>query len=419
MSKAPKSLKWIIWSLAAIFYLYEYFLRVSPSVMIGDLMRSFRIDATAVGVLSAFYFYIYAPMQIPVGLLTDRFGARRLLAIASIISGAGALFFGLSIDFTLAGFGRFLIGFGAAFGFVGIVYIASHWFSAKRRGVMIGLANTIGMLGAILGQGPLRGGIDAFGWRSVTIALAVFGLVLGVLIYLIMRDDPRTEDTPKGHETEKKLWKNFLVVCKSRYSWIISLSALFFYVSTATFAGLWGIPYIHESYQVSTSTAGFIVSMIFVGWAIGGPLIGILSDKLDQKKILILIATALGFVLMSVIIYLEVPLWLLSPLFFFIGFVSSAQLLCFSYCIDINPIYAKGTAAAFTNFIVVIGTAVFQPLVGYFLDLNWAGQMDGVIRSYSPYAYKIAMTTFPVSFALAFLFALMMTTEMRHESHGF
>ena len=419
MSKAPKSLKWIIWSLAAIFYLYEYFLRVAPSFMIPDLMRAFRVDATAVGVLSAFYFYIYAPMQIPIGLLMDRFGARKLMAIASVASGAGALLFGLSEGFSFAALGRFLIGFGAAFGFVGIVYIASHWFSAKRRGVMIGLANTLGMLGAILGQGPLRHAINSYGWRGVTIALAVFGLSLGVLIYLIMRDDPKTDDIPKGHEDEKKLWKNFLVVCKNRYSWIISLSAMFFYVSTATFAGLWGVPYIHETYQISLANAGFIVSMIFVGWAVGGPIIGVISDKLEKKKTPLMISTAVGFILMLLVVYLQVPLWLLYPLFFLIGFVSSAQLLCFSFTIDINPIYAKGTAAAFTNFIVVIGTAVFQPLVGYLLDLNWTGQMEGVIRSYSPYAYKIAMTTFPISFALAFLFALLMTSETRHESHGF
>lgn len=419
MTKRPKSLKWIIWSLAAIFYLYEYFLRVSPSVMIRDLMRSFMVDATAVGFLSASYFYIYAPMQIPVGMLTDRFGARKLLASAAVLSGLGALLFGLSEDFSFAAFGRFLIGFGAAFGFVGIVYVASHWFSPKKRGVMIGLANTLGMLGAILGQGPLRQAIDHFGWRGVTIALAGFGILLGALIFFIMRDDPKTVETPKATQTQKKLWENFGIVCRNRYSWINALSALFLYVTTATFAGLWGIPYIHETYGVDVSHAGFIISMVFVGWAVGGPLIGIWSDKIQKKRSILLFSQLIGLFLMAAVIYLpHFPLDLLYPLFFLVGFVSSAQLLNFSYSIDINPLYAKGTAAAFTNFIVVIGTAIFQPLVGYLLDLNWTGQMDGAIRSYSPYAYKIAMTTFPLSFALGFIFSLLLKKGKTHESHG-
>lgn len=418
MTKPPKSLKWIIWSLVAIFYLYEFFLRVAPSVMIPDLMKAFSVDATTVGVLSAFYFYIYAPMQLPVGMLTDRFGARKLLAIASVISGVGALFFGLAEGFSLAALGRFFIGFGAAFGFVGIVYVATHWFSSKRRGLMIGLANTLGMLGAILGQGPLREAIDGFGWRSVTIFLALFGIILGFLIFLIMRDDPKKAETPKPSSEERNLWKNLAIVTKNPYTWVISVSALFFYLTTATFAGLWAIPFVHESYNISITKAGFAVSMIFVGWAIGGPLIGVISDKLDRKKMPILVATAIGFVLTALAIYIKVPLSILYILFFLIGFVSSAELLCFSYAIDINPFSAKATATAFVNFIVVIGSAVFQPLVGYILDLNWAGQMDGAVRSYPVEAYNIAMATFPISFILAFLLALFMIKERRHESHG-
>lgn len=419
MSKASPSLKWIIWSLAAIFYLYEFSLRVAPSIMIQDLMRAFRVDATAVGVLSAVYFYIYAPMQIPVGVLVDRYGARKLMAISSIASGLGALFFGLTTDFSVAAFGRFLIGLGAAFGFVGIVYVATHWFSAKRRNLMIGLANTLGILGAILGQGPLRDSIDFYGWRTITLFLAIFGISLGFLIYFVMRDDPKIEGTPKGHEREKKLWKNLAIVVSTRHTWLISLCGLFFYLTTATFAGLWGIPYIHETYPISVSSAGYIVSMIFVGWAVGGPLIGILSDKLDKKKQILLVATFLGLLLMSLVIYFTLPIWLLYVSFFLIGLVSAAELLCFSYAIDVNPIYAKGTATAFANFIISIGTAILQPLIGYILDLYWTGQMDGAIRTYSQGAYKIAMSAFPLSFAVAFVFALFLSKESKHESHGF
>src|SRR3990172_4747000 len=129
-----RNLKWIIWSLAAVFYFYEFVLRVSPSVMVFELMKSFSITASAVGVLSAFYLYAYAPLQLPVGMLLDRFGLKKVLSIASIGCGIGALFFSIALNVSLAAFGRFLIGAGSSFAFIAMVYVSTHFFEREKRG---------------------------------------------------------------------------------------------------------------------------------------------------------------------------------------------------------------------------------------------------------------------------------------------
>lgn len=405
MAKNHHPLRWAIWALAATFYLYEYFLRVFPSVIIPDLMRAFSVNATAVGALSAFYFYIYAPFQLPVGMITDRFGARRLLALAAFTAGVGTFFFGIADSYWTAAAGRFMMGAGSSFGFVGLIYVCSHWFAEKQRGILIGLGNTVGMIGAILGQGPLEIGIERIGWRACLTIMAIFALVLAGLIFLVVRNDP-----PEVAKAQKKkpihmgtLWKNLHIVAKNGQSWLNAIISLFFYMTTATFAGLWGIPFVHTKFNVSVETAGFAVSMVFFGWAIGGPLLGAFSDRISQKKSIISLTNFLGFILMSVVVFMPtLSENILFVLFFLVGFISAGQLLTFSYCIDINPRLAKGTAIAFTNFIVVVGAVILQPFVGYLLDLNWTGELLDKARIYSLKDYTIAMSCFPASFLIAF-----------------
>ncbi|NGX27088.1 MAG: Membrane sensor protein UhpC [Chlamydiae bacterium] len=402
-------MKWAIWGLAAFFYFYEYFLRVAPGVMVPELMSAFSVNATAIGALSGFYFYIYAPMQLPVGILTDRYGARKLLAIAAFVAGMGAIFFSISSYFWIAAFGRILMGIGSSFGFVGLVYICSHWFEKKKRGILLGLGSSIGMLGAVMGEGPLRKMIDAFGWRSVNIQLGVLGFFLAALIFLTVRNEPpeMAEYDKKVKKPTEKIFANLKMVCKNGHSWINAIASLFLYISTPGFAALWGISFIHSIYGISTELSGFAVSMIFIGWAFGGPIIGSISDKFQQKKKLLAIAALAGAFLMGIIIYVpNLPLFTLFTLFFLVGFISGAQLLNYSYSIDIHPEHIKGTATAFTNFMVIAGAALIQPLIGYLLDLNWTGQMANGIRTYSPEAYKIAMSCFPLAFLLSFVFTL-------------
>ena len=393
--------KWLIWSFAAIFYFYEFVLRVSPSIMISELMQSFNITASAVGILSAFYLYAYAPMQLPVGMIMDRYGVKKVLSFASLICGMGAVFFAISQNLPLAGLGRFLIGAGSSFAFIAMVYVTS-WFDAKKRAFLIGVANSLAMLGASVGGGPLSTAMQILGWRLMIGLFGMFGLIIGVTIYFLFKEDTdnqKSEDSPKT-----SFFEGLKSVVIKKNNWINALVALFFYVTTTAFGGLWGVSFLQNVYNVTKETASYAVSMIFIGWLVGGPVVGFWSDFVGKRNTLIR-SGILGSLccLIAVIYFPVIHIYSVYVLLFLLGFFSSAELLNFSVAIEQNSFKVRATAAAFTNFLISCGDAAVQPLIGFFLDRNWTGEMLRGIRVYSANNYQLAMTCLPVTLLIAFM----------------
>ncbi len=179
-------MRWVIWAFASCFYFYEYLLRVSPSTMVPELMAAFSLNAAEIGVLGGAFFFTYAPMQLPVGILMDRFGARKLLTYASIGCGVGSFIFGVSKGLSLLYVGRLLIGAGSSFAFVAMVFVCSHLFEKSKRALLVGLANSIAMLGGLFGEGPLSSIVHNIGWRWTMIILGFIGVALGFLIFLTL-----------------------------------------------------------------------------------------------------------------------------------------------------------------------------------------------------------------------------------------
>ena len=175
----------ILWAIAAIFYSYELVLRIAPSVMVQDLMGAFKIDAAYVGTIVASYLYIYAPMQLVAGLLLDRYNVRTLMTIAAFAVGGGSILFGFAPSTSLAVFGRVLMGFGSSFAFITMIYISSTWFTQRRYPIFVGVGNSLGMIGAVWAQGPLSHLVVDYGWRQLSIALGLIGLVYGVVIFAV------------------------------------------------------------------------------------------------------------------------------------------------------------------------------------------------------------------------------------------
>lgn len=406
MSKTSSGLlRWSIWTLAAVFYFYEFILRVSPSVMVHELMRSFGITASAVGVLSAFYLYAYAPMQLPVGVLMDRYGVKKVLSIASIICGLGALLFAAAGDLSVASLGRLMIGAGSSFAFIAMVYVTSHWFPPRKRAFLIGIANSIAMVGASAGSGPLTMLIKNLGWRKTIAGFGLFGLLLGFAVFLIFRLDRHNKEVEKETSAEDtNIFGNLKRVSSNKKIWFNGLTALFFYMTTTAFAGLWGLSFVQTAYGVSKEVAGYAMSMVFAGWLVGGPLMGLWSDMIGKR----ILAIRMGIIgalicLVPVIYFPTIPILAVYALLFLVGLFSSAELLSFSLAIELNTMKAKATTAAFTNFLISCGDAVVQPLVGFLLDLNWSGGLDEGIRVYSTRDYQMALTCLPITLVLGFI----------------
>ena len=185
---------WVIWFVGALTFTYAFMQRVSPSVMIDPLMADLMVSGAVLGNISAFYFYIYAGAQIPIGMMIDRFGPRRLIAPALLVAALGSFIFAQAEVIETAYLGRFLVGFGVAFGYVGTLKLATNWFPARRFALLSGMTMSLGMLGAIYGQAPLAALVEDSGWRQTLILLALLAVGLSAAVWLIVRDRPSGED---------------------------------------------------------------------------------------------------------------------------------------------------------------------------------------------------------------------------------
>ena len=374
------------WVTGALFFFYAWILRVAPSVMIDEMMRDLAIGGALVGNLSAFYYYGYAGMQVPVGILIDRFGARRLMTAAALVCAAGCVVFALSTSFWGVAAGRFLIGASAAFSFVGAMSVAGLWFPANRFALLSGLAMMMGMAGGVAGQAPLRLLVDRLDWRSASLLLATGGLIISLAAWTTVRDRAR------GTYQTGRMLAGLRNVTGNSQTWIIALAGLGTTAPLLGFAGLWGVPYFVSAYTIDRATAASITSMMFIGWGVGAPLMGWYSDHLGRRRQPFIAGLFLCTAAMTAILYVpSLPIPILMALCFACGFGGSSQIVGFAAAREHNPVAFSATTLGLVNGMVTGAGALYQPLVGWFLDLAWKGQLVAGARVYDAEAYRFAL----------------------------
>jgi len=399
---------WIMWFLGALFYFYEFLLQVSPSVMVGELMRSFDITAREVGIFGSVYFWTYAPMQIVVGVLLDRFGPHRLLTAAAGACALGTLMFGMTEHFYIALIGRGLTGLGASFAIVGCMKIIANWFPSKRFALMLGLVLTIGMLGAIAGQAPLKLLIEHFAdWRKSMYLLAGAGIALMLIMLLVLRDRPDqelTEDHPPADSPhEPGVIEGLAIILTNRQSWLTAIYGGLMFAPTSLFA-IWGVRFITLVYDIPELEASTYASLIFVGWAFGSPAVGWFADTIHRRLPSMYIGTTVAFITMCSILYLNLSIPMLLLALFCFGFFSSGFLSAFPIIKEINPPKYNATALGYMNTINMLGGATLPPLIGIILDYYWQGEKINGEPIYSAYDFQVGMTVLPIIILLSFFF---------------
>lgn len=373
------------WLVGSLFFFYAWILRVSPSVMVEELMRDFAVGGAIVGNLSALYFYGYAGMQIPVGLLLDRFGPRRLMTVAAGVVAVACLMFAWSDGLVGASMARFLIGAGCAFSLVGAMAVAGQWFPRERFALLAGLAMMFGMAGGVFGQAPLRVAVDATDWRTTMATVAVFGFGLMLAAWLFVRDRRR------GSGGVGAVFQGLRRVAANRETWLNAVAGLGSTGPLLAFAGLWGVPYLQAVHDIDRVTAGTVTSVTFIGWGIGAPLIGWFSDRIGKRRSPLIAGMILSALSLVAILYLPgIPLWGVGVLCFGIGFGGSAQIVCFALVREHNLPQYSGTAIGMVNALVTGAGALFQPMIGWLLDLGWDGLMVDGARVYATGAYNLA-----------------------------
>ena len=416
---------WLICGLGALFYSYEYLLRIAPSVMEHPLRTHFDLSATGFGLLSSIYYFAYVPMQLPVGVLLDRYGPQRLLTMACLVCVIGTVLFAGTSVYWVAASGRFLVGFGSAFAFVGVLKLATIWLPENRLAMASGLTSALGPIGAMIGDNCLEGFINYYGWVKTLNFTAVFGLLLTLVLWFGINDRQRKH---RQHGTVSSMKSGLIdlgIIIKNKQIWVNGLYGCLIYLPTSVFAELWGIPYLMHAHGMTMNSAGVANSCLFLGFIIGAPLMGYVSDRLRRRKFPMLFGAIGAALVMMAILYIPgLTEHQIQNLMFLLGLLYSAQAIVFAVGRELSPGEAAGTAMAVTNMIVMLGAMLLQPLVGKLLDFSLlthlgdgavAGEsLNNIQKLYSMADFQFALSVIPLGILIAAILTFFLKETHAH-----
>lgn len=413
----PSRLSWSVWGLGALLYLVAFYQRVAPAVFSDRLMAEFALDGAALGNLSALYFYAYVAMQIPTGLLADRWGPRRLLIAGAAVAALGTTVFAVAPSYAWAGAGRLLVGASVAVGFVSMLKLAGHWFPARQYALVSGVALLTGVVGGVIAGVPLRMLIEAFGWRPVMLVSAAFTAALAAAIAWRVKDDPADAGYAShflrgsGH-AHAPILRSLADVLSYRNSWLLAAAPIGFSGAVLTFAGLWGVPWLEQVRGLSPTSAAAMTSTLLVAWALGGPLLGAWSERLGRRKPLYLVSGTVALAGWAALVFATPATPILIGLLVVIGVASGNIIIGFAWAKESVPLRLMGTASGVCNMGPLMGGVLLQPGVGWTLDRHWAGAAVGGVRLYDAAAWQagLALLVMTVAFSLALV-------SLAHESH--
>lgn len=404
---------WIIWFIGALFYCYNIGVRVYPSTMSDYLMNFFNLNGAQFGFLTSSFYYSYVGLLIPVGILVDRFDVRKVLVLACGAVLLGQYAFLESHTLSSGSMSRFLIGAGCAFAYISALKLASIWLPKNRFGLAVCCTDSLGMVSAMLIDSGLPRFSQIHSYRFSIWMIFFIGIAVLLLIMLLIRDRKRTiqiyhigfNQGPLPHQRDTL--KTLTMILRNKQIWIIGIVGCFSYVPSSVFGDVWGISYLKNAYNMSTQSASYIVSIMFLGWICAGPIIGLISDHFRSRKVPLYISYTLCMILFAVI--LAAPMISTSPqpiskailyvIFFIIGVCIGTHPLCFVLAKENFATKIAGTVVGISNVLIMMGGVVFQPMVGMILDRTSGSNLSHIHgAAYSVASYTKALAILPLSF---------------------
>lgn len=423
MAKKRDIRPWLIVFCGMLFYCFNYFLRVSPSTMEDQLTQAFHITATQFGTLAVFYYWAYTPMQLPAGMIYDKFGVRFVLSAACLVAVAGLAVFIGAHSYAMAGAGRLLMGLGCAFAYIGTLKLASIWLPPGRFATIAGLSTAVGMMSGAMAQKYLTHMVALVGYQNALKTCLFAGLILSVLLITFIRNAPKegasTQGTMQNPMNGRQLLKAMQLIFTNRQMWLIGAIGCLLYLPSSVFLDTWGIPYLRAVYHLTPQQASTTTDFTFYGWMISGPLIGMISDRIQRRKLPLMFTGFFAALLLCCVFYIPnfATLSTLNVIFFMIGFCCGAHSICFALGKENNPVQISGTSVAVTNMLIMMGGTVFQPVVGKLLDMHATIIGADGLAVYTASDYTFALSIIPLGVSLGiFLCSFLKETHCQSQA---
>lgn len=398
---------WIVCLAAAGFFLYQYVQLTNFNVLKPDLSAAFNASSAEISLVSSMYFYGTILFLIPAGILLDNLSTRSIILIAMLLSLIGLGLFISAESIYMAALGRFIVGVsGGPFCFLSTMRLASRWFPENRLAYITGIIVAVAMLGGIIAQAPFLILVETLGWRAAMYLNLLLGLIITAIIYLFVYDYPPGKEKEYIDQIQFYRKIGFVqglkkVILKSQ-NWNCGLFASLLNLPILVFGALWGIMYLTQIYNLSKIQSSWVCSVLFLGMLIGAPVFGFISDKLYLRKVPMLAGTLIC--LISVFMVLEshdLTFTSLMIVFYFIGFGSSAQILAYPTVTESNPAALTGSALSLASTLIMSAGAIFQPIIGWLIEIDWDNKLFEGIPVYSNANYNFALWIVPLSIMLA------------------
>ncbi|MFB6178646.1 MAG: MFS transporter [Halorientalis sp.] len=394
----PTKRRWIAWTALAAAYALVSVHRLSTAVLAEQLTTAFGTTGAALGTLHASFFYIYAAMQLPAGIVADRVGSRRAVAAGTVVMSVGALVFGTAQTYLVAFLARALIGLGGSLLFIAILRFCANWFRPGEFARMSGLTIAAAGLGGMLATTPLAMVVTATDWRSTMLGLGVLGFVLAAVAYLLARDSPADAGLPEidGVPMARTpslgaIAGNARGVLREPETWLVGIVLFAGTGVNITVFGLWGVPYLVQTYGLSVTRASTYTFLGSLGLLVGPPFVGWLSDRLERRTSLMVGGEALiaaGYATLAVTG--RPPLPLVALVFLASGFLAGGYALGYTVIKERHVSGASGVATGTVNTMAFTGAALLPTLLGVVLDTYGTGQTINGARVYSVLGYRVA-----------------------------
>lgn len=382
-------LRWTAYALGSAAFMLAFFHRIAPAAISGELQQAFSVNATALGVLAASYFYTYSVMQVPSGILADTVGPRVLFTVGALAAGLGSVLFGLADTLAWAIAGRLLVGLGVAVAFVAVLKLNAAWFPENQFATMTGVLMFLGNCGGFMAASPLAWVVTVTSWRNVFIALGAISMMLGVMTWVFLRDSPKQMGLPSMRELaglpdyppHRGNWLAGLrAVLANPRTWPCFVVNLGMFGAYLTFVGLWAVPYLQDVHGMSREIAARHTSLMIVCLAVGALAVGAASDRMG-RRVPLMRALGLLFVLCWIpwVAGIPVPGAMGYALFALMGLGAAGASLGWACAKEVNPPALSGMATSVVNAGGFFGPALCQPLVGWLLDRGAMGGADAAL----------------------------------------